>query len=522
MTRYRRPNSGRWSALSVRLGIAALIVFGIWVARLSATLIIFYANPASLGPIPDYPSGQACHNPALLISKDVTFSVFGVAGKVRSLTVAMTFLPNHTYVGDLSVTLIAPGGAVSHVIFARTGATTAAGPGDSSNLAGPYYFLDDATPGSGGWWQAATATADGNPVPTEAFRTTAPGGAGQVNPAPATSMDPVFAGLAPNGTWTLRFTDGCNLDTGSVSAASLTLVTSVAPVDFDGNGTTDWAVIRNTGPANAVTWYWDNSQGFNAAVWGLANDDYLPSDYDGDGKADLAVWRFTAPSAFYVRRSSDLSLLALPFGVSSDNPTVVGDYDGDLKTDMAVVRDGNQSYWYVWLSSNSTLLAQPFGTILDTAAPGDYDGDGRHDFAVRRDAGGGAGIFYILRSLSGSLFSFPWGEPADTVVPGDYDGDGRTDIAVVRVVSGTYHWYIRTSNLGGFMAFVFGASATDFLTPGDYDNDGTTDIAVWRPSPTPGQAAFYVLSSRSGFTSLLVKPWGLMVDYPAASFNVHR
>jgi hypothetical protein len=506
-----------------RLSVAALmlIVCGIAVARLAAAVVSFQANLASLGAIPDYPASQTCHNPALLVPKDVTFPVGGMPGKVRSVGVSMTFSPQHAFVGDLSVTLMAPGGGPSHVIFARTGATTTAGAGDSSNLAGPYYFFDEAVTASGGWWQAATLAADGESIATALYRTTAPGGAGQVDPAPATSMDPVFAGLAPNGTWTLRITDGCNGNTGGISDAWLTLITNEAPADFEGNGASDWSVIRDTGPAGAVTWYLDNSQGFSAAAWGLSTDRYVPADYDYDGKADLAVWRGTGPSAFYVRRSSDLSLFATQFGVPTDNPAVVGDYDFDQKADPAVYRDGAQSVWYAWRSSDSTLFAQPFGTTLDTPAPGDYNADGRPDFAVRRTVGPGAGTFYILHNL-GDFFGLPWGNPTDDVVPGDYNGDGRTDIAVVRNVGGVLHWYIRTTAFGTFMAFQFGAAATDLLTPGDYDNDGATDIAVWRRSATPGQCAFYVLTSSSGFTSLLVKQWGLMNDYPVANFNVHR
>jgi hypothetical protein len=139
---------------------------------------------------------------------------------------------------------------------------------------------------------------------------------------------------------------------------------------------------------------------------------------------------------------------------------------------------------------------------------------------VRRDAGGGAAVFYMLNSFSNTLYSFMWGTPTDLIVPGDYDGSGRTDFAVVRNVGGVLYRYIRKDN-GLMLAAAFGSALTDVPVQADYDNDGATDIAVWRASATPGQCAFYVLTSSSGFTALLVKQWGLFGDYPVASFNVH-
>lgn len=525
MTRNPKRQTKARTSVWIQVGITLVIACAVWVSRPSAAYVYFGANPASLGAIPEYPPGQAsCHMPGAPIPKDVTFTVSGMPGTVESVEVGITFLPNHTWVGDLSVTLMAPGGSPSHVIFARTGATTSTGAGDGSSVAGPYEFADKYTsPPSGGWWQAATAAADTAIVASGAYRTTAAGGAGQVNPAPATSMDPVFEGVMPNGTWTLRFTDGCGGDTGSVSAANITLVSTHAPLDFEGNSASDFTVVRNTGPSNAVTWYWDNSLGFNAAVWGLASDRFVPADYDGDNKDDLAVWRSGAQGAFYIRRSTNLSLFGLAFGQTGDDPTVVGDYDGDNKADPTVYRDGAgpgaPSYWYVWRSTNSTLLARQFGQNGDTPAPGDYNGDGVYDFAVRRDAGGGSAVFYIL--IFNNLNSYLWGTPTDVIVPGDYDGEGRTDIAVVRPVSGALHWYIRLSCCGTFRAHVFGLPG-DFPVQGDYDNDGITDVAVWRPSATPGQTAFYVLTSSSGFTALMVKQWGQLGDYPVANFNVHQ
>jgi subtilisin-like proprotein convertase family protein len=153
--------------------------------------------------------------------RDVTFAVTGM-GAVAPADVRVTGLSlTHSYVGDLTVTLIAPNGT-QQPLFGRTGALVAAGFGDSSNLAGPYDFADDA---AGGWWASATAVNDTTPVAAGAYRTTQVGGAGADPNGTTTELTSAFAGVThPNGTWTLRFVDTCDQNTGTVTAATLELV----------------------------------------------------------------------------------------------------------------------------------------------------------------------------------------------------------------------------------------------------------------------------------------------------------
>ena len=73
-----------------------------------------------------------------------------------------------------------------------------------------------------------------------------------------------------------------------------------APLDFNGDGKTDFTVVRNTGggAAGQVTWYIQTAPGGTprGVQWGLATDSFVPEDYDGDGKDDVAVWRPGAPN----------------------------------------------------------------------------------------------------------------------------------------------------------------------------------------------------------------------------------
>ncbi len=170
------------------------------------------------GAIPD---GIGC-SPSPGAPLDIIFDVTGVpAGQLADVRIGGLEIA-HTYVGDLSATLYAPASVAAQTVFARTGTTTAGGAGDSSDLAGPYTFTDRATPDAGGWWQAAALVLNAETIPAGDFFATTPGGS-TAGGAPISLTGP-FSGLADaNGWWTLRFTDGCNLDTGSVSAATLDL-----------------------------------------------------------------------------------------------------------------------------------------------------------------------------------------------------------------------------------------------------------------------------------------------------------
>jgi subtilisin-like proprotein convertase family protein len=308
-----------------------------------------------------------------------------------------------------------------------------------------------------------------------------------------------------------------------------TLVTNDAPVDFDGDGRTDFAVVRNigaspSGATNQVRWFYNlNGSGSTIAKdWGIATDVFVPEDYDGDGKDDIAVWRTGAATtaAFYILQSQTNTLRVDRFGQTGDDSTVVGDYDGDNKADVAVYRVGAtvgaQSTWFYRgslsnPSGNVTFV--PWGSNGDFPAPGDYDGDGKNDVNVQRTVG--ANAQYILRKSSDSSTTFTtFGLGTDFIVPGDYDGDGKTDIAVRRTISGVQNYFILQSSNAVVRNVQFGATGFNTVQ-GDYDGDGKTDIASWQPAG----GIFWVLqSSNSAVTSFQLGTTG---DFSVASYNTH-
>ncbi len=149
---------------------------------------------------------------------------FGAPRDVRFLTtspgtvqdVKVVFQADHAFVGDLKVTLISPQG-IEHLLFNRTGATTATAPGSAANLISAhagYGFRDNS---ANNWWTVAgTTNVD---IPASNARSVIAGPT--TSPAAITSINPPFLDRPVAGVWTLRFEDGWSGDTGGVTGASL-------------------------------------------------------------------------------------------------------------------------------------------------------------------------------------------------------------------------------------------------------------------------------------------------------------
>ncbi len=202
-----------------RLGFAATAA-AVLLAATAAPAATFPAKPTSLGAIPDGLSGS-CTAPQTGAPRVVTFAVKGLADTITNVEVTMTF--THPWAGDVSAVLIAPND-VSHTIFSRTSSLTTSMCGESSDLAGPYKFSDHATAQpSGGWWPAALTAAGATPIAAGTYLAAGAGGPTVPSAPAATSITPTFASVKPNGTWSLVLSDAISGDSGSISAASLTI-----------------------------------------------------------------------------------------------------------------------------------------------------------------------------------------------------------------------------------------------------------------------------------------------------------
>ncbi len=319
----------------------------------------------------------------------------------------------------------------------------------------------------------------------------------------------------------------------SILLFCLPFVATATNGDYDGDGKTDFIIVRNSsGNTNGqLTWYIKPANGGTQSIlnWGLNLDVPVQGDFDGDNKTDVAIWRSGSPftAAFYILQSSNNTFRIEVFGMTGDDPTVVNDFDGDGKTDIAVYRSGiaqgEQSFFYYrgsFNNPNGNITYIHYGTSGDFAFTGYFDNDNKADFGIQRNYDSQShALIFQQHTNSNDTVSF-YGLSTDLLAPGDYDGDGKTDLTVVRREAfGNLYWYIRRSSDGNMMVVSWGLADGDYICQGDYDGDGKTDVAIWRPNLDFGMNYFYVLQSATG--TLLISEWGIMSDYPVSNYNIH-
>ena len=166
-----------------------------------------------------------------------------------------------------------------------------------------------------------------------------------------------------------------NSSTGSLRSEQFGIAADYpVPGDYDGDGGFDVAVQRDTVPGGAnvgspaVIYYNGSTQGIVGIQWGLDSDLLAPGDYDGDGKTDLAVVREQGSDLFWhIRQSTTGQIYSARFGLTgaSGDLLVQNDYDGDGKTDIAVWRESTGAF-YALKSTDGSLFAAFWGS------PGDF------------------------------------------------------------------------------------------------------------------------------------------------------
>lgn len=231
----------------------------------------------------------------------------------------------------------------------------------------------------------------------------------------------------------------------------------IAPGDYDGDGLTDMASVRFEN-GNAIWRFRRSSSGYASAneltvQFGLANDQVVPGDYDGDGKTDLAVVR-DMPNGiklWMVSSSGIAPVSQVSWGLQNDL-ALTADIDGDRRNDFIVVRQINgELLWLIRTADGTTLAPRFFGFDTDRITVGDYDADGRDEIGVVRDLNG-----FKLIIIDG-LDPFFWGLDGDTTLAAAYGGTMQLERAVWRVSDGQGSFIIRNS-LGEAVDVPFGVS----------------------------------------------------------------
>ena len=230
--------------------------------------------------------------------------------------------------------------------------------------------------------------------------------------------------------------------------------------DFNGDHRTDYAYVRWNDPKpGLLTWHVSYSSGGGETMqWGANDlgDQPVAGDFDGDGRTDFAVLRPNDPEpgddTWVIRYAKGGADAHVPWGANDlgDQP-VAGDFDGDGRTDFAVVRPhtyGNHWTWAIKYSGGG-VYQEAWG-LSDTYLPisGDYNDDGRTDLTVVYEPQDSSVYTWFYALSNGVTGSFSWGgvqtSPGglrwgDYPLSGDFGGDGSTDWAVLRTL-GTERW----------------------------------------------------------------------------------
>jgi hypothetical protein len=191
--------------------------------------------------------------------------------------------------------------------------------------------------------------------------------------------------------------------------------------DYNGDGKDDAAVYRGGASAGQQSfWYYKTTPAgpVNYVPWGQNGDFPNPGDFDGNGSADFQVQRNSGSGqgVFLTLLSTGAMPAPFIFGTSSDL-LLPGDYDGDGKTDVCVAR--GLSGQIIWTYRRSIDGASgpwtPWGlSASDFPAQGDYDGDGRTDIAIwRPSATAGQSAFWIYNVATGAVTTQPFGQQGD-------------------------------------------------------------------------------------------------------------
>ncbi|MFT3848686.1 MAG: VCBS repeat-containing protein [Propionivibrio sp.] len=286
--------------------------------------------------------------------------------------------------------------------------------------------------------------------------------------------------------------------------------------DWDGDGKTDWARVRNAG----VTFFVSSGDGSFSRVGmagygpdaGFADGNKYPiftGDWNGDGKTDWARVQ-TGGVTFFISNGDGAFSKVWMVGYGPDAgfadgnkyPIFTGDWNGDGKTDWARVQTGGVTFFIsngdgafskVWMVGYGPDAGFADGNKYPIFT-GDWNGDGKTDWA-RVQTGG---VTFFISNGDGA-FSKVWmvGYGPDAgfadgnkypIFTGDWNGDGKTDWA--RVQTGGVTFFISNGDGAFSKVWMVGygpdagfADGNKYpIFTGDWNGDGKTDWARVRSS----------------------------------------
>jgi hypothetical protein len=328
----------------------------------------------------------------------------------------------------------------------------------------------------------------------------------------------------------------------------------LVPGDFNGNGLTDIALVRQTPGWSTLPIAFASGAGTWNITNGAANPWFIsdwahhpgvrvvPGDFNGNGLTDIAlVCQTPGWSAIPIAFSNGDGSWTVTNGPAPEfirdwahQPgvrLVAGDFNGNGLTDIALIRQtpGWGTMPIAFANGDGTWSITNGGApqfITDWAHQpgvrvvfGDFNGNGLTDIALVRQTPGwstipiafanGDGTWKITNGSANPWFISDWAhQPGVRVVAGDFNGNGLTDIALISQRPGWSAIPIAFSKGDGTWNITNGP-APEFIpdwahqpgvraVAGDFNGNGLTDIALIRQ--TPGWGTIPVASAKGDGT----------------------
>ncbi len=370
---------------------------------------------------------------------DMTEQVIAVAdtGAVQDVNVRLRL--NHTYDGDLSVSLVAPDGTIVVLSGNRGGSGDNFGSG-STDCSGTPTVFDDA---------AATPIASGTAPFAGTFR-------------PDGSLA-ALNGKAVNGNWRLRISDTASGDSGTLFCWSLDITRAAYECCGSPAAIDDTIGIYDSGSG---TFFLRNSNSSGAAdvvtSFGPAGVTPISGDWDGNGTDTVGVY-VPASGAYFLRNTNspggaDVVFTYGPSG-SSLKP-VVGDWDGNGTTTAGLYDPATGAFFLKNSNANGgadTVFTYGAGGLGLLPVIGDWNNDGVDTVGLYDPA---TGAFFLKNTNAGggadAVFTFGAGGLGYVPIAGDWNNDGADGIGLYQPSSGAFFLKNALGGGGADFAFFFG------------------------------------------------------------------
>lgn len=285
-------------------------------------------------------------------------------------------------------------------------------------------------------------------------------------------------------------------------------VYSAFPLDYDGDGFTDWIYAYQKDANNYYIKTYRNNRGsgstsfsntrtFTIYAQGMTAQNFriAPIDHDEDGIVDLLVPRqVSGVKRWYVYEYNQTSSNT---GILYNENDAIADINGDGRADIvkgsSVYVNTTSGFVHKQISEGNLTTSMPnVSNPLENIEvlhpnPIDFNGDGSSEFYIKGTVYGqypnvGGEDYYFLASIvpDGSNYQYKlnhYSEQADKALYTDINGDGLSD--TFRFKSNKWEYKISTggTSSGWQNVSLANVNNADTLQFGDIDGDGHIEVA---------------------------------------------